>query len=85
MYENFCLQHIPNTDYYFSWIEIAAIIFTAKECCVESNVPEYCRGLCAPNEMISRSGIGKSLNACSKYGSVIDRCFQPVVQGNLAI
>ena len=47
------------------------------DCCQNSNVPEFCLGLCTPFN--ARSNIGSELNACSKFDAIIEKCFQPFV------
>ena len=56
----------------------------ATKCCEDSDVPEFCLGLCSPTDAMSRSILGDSLNACAKYKASIEKCFEPVVQGNIS-
>ena len=56
----------------------------ATKCCEDSDVPESCLGLCSPTDAMSRSILGDSLNACAKYRASIEKCFEPVVQGDIS-
>jgi len=47
---------------------------TPRECCKKAGVPEFCLGLCSPADAMARQG--KRINACSKYDSIIEGCFQ---------
>jgi len=59
---------------------VAEVLAMATKCCEDSDVPEFCLGLCSPTDAMSRSILGDSLNACAKYKTSIERCFQPVIQ-----
>jgi len=59
---------------------VAEVLAMATKCCEDSDVPEFCLGLCSPTDAMSRSILGDSLNACAKYRASIEKCFQPVVQ-----
>ena len=65
-------------------MRVEAIYSEARQCCEKSHVPENFLGLCAPDDAMARSILGKSLNACTKYGFIIEKCFQPVIQGDQA-
>jgi len=55
---------------------------TPRECCKKAGVPEFCLGLCSPADAMARQG--KRINACSKYDTIIEGCFQgaePEIQG----
>ena len=56
----------------------------ATKCCEDSDVPEFCLGLCSPTDAMPRSILGDSLNACAKYSASIEKCFQPVIQGDIS-
>ena len=56
----------------------------ATKCCEDSDVPESCLGLCSPTDAMSRSILGESLNSCAKYKASIEKCFEPVVQGDIS-
>merc|ERR1712136_335570 len=47
---------------------------TPRECCEASSVPEFCLGLCSPVDATARQE--NRINACSKYETVIEKCFQ---------
>ena len=47
---------------------------TPRECCEAAGVPEFCLGLCSPVDATARQE--NRINACSKYDSVIEKCFQ---------
>merc|ERR1711942_224553 len=59
---------------------VAEVLAMATKCCEDSDVPEFCLGLCSPTDAMSRSILGDSLNACAKYKASIEKCFEPVVQ-----
>jgi len=59
---------------------VAEVLAMATKCCEDSDVPEFCLGLCSPTDAMSRSVLGDSLNACAKYKASIDKCFEPVIQ-----
>jgi len=59
---------------------VAEVLAMATKCCEDSDVPEFCLGLCSPTDAMSRSILGDSLNACAKYKASIEKCFQPVIQ-----
>merc|ERR1711872_1146380 len=50
------------------------IRLTPQQCCEKANVPEFCLGLCSPADVMARQG--KRINACSKYDTIIEGCFQ---------
>merc|ERR1712168_166505 len=50
------------------------IRLTPRQCCEKANVPEFCLGLCSPADVMARQG--KRINACSKYDTIIEECFQ---------
>ena len=53
---------------------LSLIAPTPRECCEAAGVPEFCLGLCSPVDATARQE--NRINACSKYDSVIDKCFQ---------
>jgi len=59
---------------------VAEVLAMATKCCEDSDVPEFCLGLCSPTDAMSRSILGDSLNACAKYRASIEKCFEPVIQ-----
>jgi len=50
------------------------IRLTPRQCCEKANVPEFCLGNCSPADVMARQG--KRINACSKYDTIIEGCFQ---------
>merc|ERR1712124_122763 len=50
------------------------IVPTPRECCKKAGVPAFCLGNCSPADAMARQG--KRINACSKYDTIIERCFQ---------
>merc|ERR1711872_684105 len=50
------------------------IRLTPQQCCEKADVPEFCLGLCSPADVMARQG--KRINACSKYDTIIEGCFQ---------
>merc|ERR1712212_1071852 len=50
------------------------IRLTPLQCCEKANVPEFCLGNCSPADVMARQG--KRINACSKYDTIIEGCFQ---------
>merc|ERR1712168_1736508 len=50
------------------------IRLTPQQCCEKANVPEFCLGLCSPADVMARQG--RRINACSKYDTIIEECFQ---------
>jgi len=49
---------------------------TPRECCEDSNIPEFCLGLCSPPDAMARQE--KRLTACSQYETTIEKCFHPI-------
>jgi len=57
---------------------------TPRECCEDSNIPEFCLGRCSPADAMARQE--KRLSACSQYEAIIENCFQASeggLKGNL--
>jgi len=54
--------------------EIVPTTTTTRECCKTAGVPAFCLGLCAPAGAMARQG--NRINACSKYDTIIEGCFQ---------
>merc|ERR1712212_438092 len=52
------------------------IVPTPRECCAKAKVPEFCLGLCSPPVAMARAIQGKRINACLKYETIIEGCFQ---------
>merc|ERR1712055_1024484 len=50
------------------------IVPTPRECCKKAGVPAFCLGNCSPADAMARQG--KRINACSKYDTIIEGCFQ---------
>jgi len=59
--------------------EFLEITQTPRECCENFDVPEFCLGLCTPASE-ARSVLGQQLNACSKFESIIEQCFDGAFQ-----
>jgi len=47
---------------------------TPRECCEDSNIPEFCLGLCSPADAMARRE--KRVTACSQHEAIIEKCFQ---------
>jgi len=53
------------------------IVPTPRECCKKAGVPAFCLGLCSPAVMLeAMARQGNRINACSKYDTIIEGCFQ---------
>jgi len=53
------------------------IVSTPRECCKKAGVPAFCLGLCSPAVMLeAMARQGNRINACSKYDTIIEGCFQ---------
>merc|ERR1711942_77598 len=50
------------------------IVPTPRECCKKAGVPAFCLGNCSPAGAMARQG--NRINACSKYDTIIEGCFQ---------
>merc|ERR1712124_61000 len=50
------------------------IVPTPRECCKKAGVPAFCLGNCSPSGAMARQG--NRINACSKYDTIIEGCFQ---------
>jgi len=57
---------------------------TPRECCEDSNIPEFCLGLCSPADAMARQET--RITACSQHEAIIENCFHASeggLKGNL--
>merc|ERR1719347_1473371 len=55
-------------------MQMPEIVPTPRECCKKAGVPAFCLGNCSPAGAMARQG--NRINACSKYDTIIEGCFQ---------
>merc|ERR1712055_561144 len=55
-------------------MQMPEIVPTPRECCKKAGVPAFCLGNCSPADAMARQG--NRINACSKYDTIIEGCFQ---------